>query len=296
MHVMPALLAVLFCPGAFGETGKTPPLVVPLDRILTTPQALWRSPSLEIYRWESFPDVIILDMIDFPFQDRMFTRIAYFLEKRGFRGRLLRNAQLAGRHGWNAHDYGPAGLASFFNAAQDNRFPLNVEELALRALAMEQGILFSAGGHFQPGKGAILALSHSSSPIERRYLLTHESFHGIFFSSREYRDFCFQLWDSLTPGERDFYTSFLDSLGYDGNDELLAVNEFQAYLMQQPLDAAAPYFERFIKLFLQNGAREPMDPARLLASARSLDAFLQSRFKIDAGGTLHVNAGIEISR
>lgn len=243
-----------------------------------------------------FPDIIILDTIDFAVQDRMFTRIAYFLEKRGFRGRLLSNTQLAGRHGWNAHDYGPDGLASFFNAAEDARFPLNTEEVALRTLAMEQGILSRFGGHFQPGRGGILGLSRSSTPIERRYLLTHESFHGIFFSSQEYRDFCFRLWDSLTPGERDFYTSFLDSLGYDSADGFLAVNEFQAYLMQQPLDYAAAYFKRFIKLLSKNGSRGTMDPARLLASARLLDAFLQSRFGINAGGILRAGSGTEMAR
>ncbi len=243
-----------------------------------------------------FPDIIVLDTISFATQDRMFTRLAYFLEKRGFRGRLLRNTQLAGRHGWNAHDYGPAGLASFFNAAADAQFPLNAEEVALRTLALEQGILSRFGGRFQPGRGGVLALSRSSSPIERRYLLTHESFHGIFFSSQEYRDFCFQLWDSLTPGERDFYRSFLDSLGYDGTDDLLAVNEFQAYLMQQPLAYAADFFGRFTKQLARNGSHGSIDPARLLASARSLDAFLQDRFGISAGGTLRMGSGTEMAR
>jgi hypothetical protein len=291
------LVIVVSCPGALGETGKTlRPLSASLDQILTTAPSQWRSPSQETFRWEMFPDIIILDTIDFSVQDRMFTRLAYFLEKRGFRGRLLGNAQLAGRHGWNAHDYGPDGLASFFNAAEDARFPLNTEEVALRTLAMEQGILSMDGGHLQPGRGGILGLSRSSSPIERRYLLTHESFHGIFFSSREYRDFCFQVWDSLAPGERDFYRSFLDSLGYDSADEFLAVNEFQAYLMQQPLEYASAYFERFIKLLSQNGARGTIDPARLVASARSLDGFLQSRFGINAGGTLRMGADAGMAR
>jgi hypothetical protein len=291
------LLILFACPGAAGETWKTfPPLSVSLNQILATTPAQWRVPSLETFRWEMFPDIIILDTINFAVQDRMFTRLAYFLEKRGFRGTLLLNAQLAGRHGWNAHDYGPDGLATFFNAAEDAQFPLNTEEVALRALAMEQGILSLDGGRFQPGRGGILALSRSSSPIERRYLLTHESFHGIFFSSQEYRDFCFQLWDLLSPGERDFYRSFLDSLGYDGADEFLAVNEFQAYLMQQPLEYAAAYFERFIKLLPQNGSRGTIDPARLLASARSLDAFLQSRFGINAGGTLRIGSRTEMAR
>ena len=291
------LLIVLACPGARGEAENAlSPLRASLDQILETAPSQWRAQSQETYRWELFPDIIILDTIDFTAQDRTFTRIAYFLEKRGFRGRLLRNTQLAGRHGWNAHDYGPAGLASFFNAAEDARFPLNAEEVALRTLSMDQGILVRGEGHFLPGRGGILGLSRSSSPIERRYLLTHESFHGIFFSSQEYRDFCFRLWDSLAPEEREFYRNFLDSLGYDSADEFLAVNEFQAYLMQQPLEYAAAYFARFTKLLSQNGASGAIDPARLLTHARLLDAFLQSRFGISAGGTLRTGAGTETAK
>ena len=166
----------------------------------------------------------------------MFTRLAYFIEKKGFRGRLMTNVQLAGRHGWNAHDYGPDGLASFYNAASASAFPLNLEEKALKSLALREQILIPNGGEVEPGRGGILAISRSSSAIERRYLLTHESFHGIFFSSQEYRAFCLTLWDSLPSSERRFYTQFLDSLGYDGSDRFLAVNEFQAYLMQQPIN------------------------------------------------------------
>lgn len=291
------LLVVLSAPNAVAESGQhISPLIASLDAILATQPARWRSPSLETYRWDRFPDILVLDTIDFSRQDRMFTRLAYFLEKRGFRGRLLRNAELAGRHGWNAHDYGPQGLASFFNAVEDARFPLNTEELALRTLAMEQGILARVGGRYQPGRGGILSLSRSSSSIERRYLLTHESFHGVFFSSPEYRDFCFQLWDSLAAEERSFYMTFLDFLGYDTTDRFLVVNEFQAYLMQQPLDYAASYFERFIRLFPENGSGTSADPAWMVASARTLDAFLQSRFGFGAGGILLVGAGAGAER
>src|SRR5208337_1496261 len=60
-----------------------------------------------------------------------------------------------------------------------------------------------------------------------------------------------QLWDSLPKAEKKFYTSFLDSLGYDTADPTLVVNEFQAYLMQQPLKYAGPYFERFTQLWAE---------------------------------------------
>jgi hypothetical protein len=268
-----------------GEKAIGDPLPADLDSILTTSTSEWRSPLLEVYRWDRFPDILIIDTIDLQLQDRMFTRLAYFLEKKGFRGKLMTNAQLAGRHGWNAHDYSPAGLASFFSAAAARAFPLNAEEKALEDLALRVGILLPQGAQVVSGKGGVLAVSRGSSAIERRYLLTHESFHGVFFSSAAYREFCFELWGSLPLAERRFYENFLDSLGYDGDDRFLAVNEFQAYLMQQPLEYASGYFERFLARFRAQD-KNVIDPAALAATAAQLDDFLRSHFGLQAGETV----------
>lgn len=266
------------------------PISASLDLVLRTPTTTWRSPLIEVYRWDVFPHVLVIDTADFQIQDRMFTRLAYFVEKKGYQGRLMTNAQLAGRHGWNAHDYGPDGLAAFFNAASAQAFSLNPEETALEALSLREGILVAAGNEVAAGNGGVIALSRSSSDIERKYLLTHESFHGIFFSSPDYRQFCFDLWDSLPSGERDFYTSFLDGLGYDGGDRFLAVNEFQAYLMQQPLSYARSYFQRFFALFAEQGASTNQLADDLLETAKRLDVYLQRTFEIKAGQTIHPTA------
>jgi hypothetical protein len=262
------------------------PVPAALDDIVLAPTDAWRSPELEVYRWDLFPDIIVIDTRDFQVQDRMFTRLAYFLEKKGHRGTLMTDTSLAGRHGWNAHDYGSDGLALFFNTASARAFPLNGEEKELENLALREGIMIPEGGRVAAGRGGILSISRSSSTIERRYLLTHESFHGIFFSSADYRDFCFRLWSSLTTAERRFYRMFLDSLGYDSGDRFLAVNEFQAYLMQQPLEYAPQYFERFIARFKEQGVKTAIDPAAPVATAKELDGFLHAHFGLDAGGTL----------
>ena len=290
--VVPALVLVLAAAEAYAEDAPpggevlAAPIPADLDQVVSASTASWRSPFLEIYRWDRFPDILVIDTVDFHTQDRMFTRLAYFLEKKGFRGKLLSNARLAGRHGWNAHDYGPDGLASFYNAASDAAFPLNPEEKALESLALQEGILLRDGEHVAPGRGGVLSISRSSSAIERLYLLTHESFHGIFFSSAEYREFCFRLWDSLPPEERRFYRSFLDSLGYDGDDRFLAVNEFQAYLMQQPLRYALSYFQRFFARFGEPGAPGAVRPDSILAAAEELDGYLRSTFGVRAGETV----------
>ena len=241
------------------------------------------SRGFTLYRWDRFPSILVLDTADFQIQDSMFSRLAHFLEKKGFRGRLLDNTALKQMHGWNAHDYGAAGLSAFFNAVQREGIILNPEEISLRDLALGEGVLSTVHDRYEPGVGGVISISQSSSLIERRLLLTHESFHGIFFASADYRLFCFKLWDSLSPQTRSFFWVFLDELGYDASYRYLAVNEFQAYLMQQPLRYAPAYFERVTERFAQ---RDRPPGEAILRAARRLDDFLETHYGIRAGETL----------
>ena len=259
------------------------PVIASLKAILAAPTQGADDLPFRLYRWDRFPSILVFDTVDYNYQDKMFSRLAFFLEKRGFRGRLLYDSQLEKMHSWNAHDYSAYGISSFFNAAQLAAFPLNPEELTLRNIALEEGVLTTFHDHFAPGSGGVLSISRSSFQIERQLLLIHESFHGIFFDSPEYRAFCFQLWDSLDPRARVFFTRFLDELGYDAEYRYLAVNEFQAYLMQQPLKYAPAYFERVMKRF----GRDKIAPVKAILNASlRLNAFLESWFGIRAGGTL----------
>jgi len=239
-----------------------------------------------IYRWDRFPQVIVLDMADFTEQDRMFSRLAFFLEKRGYRGRLLSDTQLAGKHGWNAHDYGPDGLASFFNKAATTRFPLDPEEMLLRDVALREGIVTRRGDSLVPGSGAILSISRSSSKYERILLLAHESYHGVYFCMAKYREFCARTWAATPASERRFIRRLLEYLGYDDSDSSLVVNEFQAYLLQQPRPMAPAYFERMGKLIANaEGVPEAAEVMpHLLKDEAVLEAFLMSNYAIGAGG------------
>jgi hypothetical protein len=264
------------------------PKLASLGSILSTGPSAWRTPSFELYAWDQFPSILILDTISYTVQDRMFSRIAFFLEKRGFRGRILTNRELEGRHGWNAHDYGPQGLAAFFNAMSGSPVPLNPEERLLRGISVDRGLIAASEGGYSPGHGGILSVSRSSSPVERRLLLTHESFHGLFFFSAEYRSACFGLWDALSPSGRSFFLSLLGSLGYDVSDLSLTVNELQAYLLQQPTDFAEAYFTRTAKRFHaeEGDASLPGRVRELSDAARRLDRYVSAHFGFGAGGTL----------
>jgi hypothetical protein len=228
-------------PGANGRR----PLFADLGAIYSFKPYAWRQPDFEIFRWTLFPDVLVMDTRNYDVQARFFKRLAFFVEKEGFRGRLLNDAELAGRHGYNAHNYSAEGLAEFFSAAREQTFVLGPEEELLRSMLLEAGIIVDDGSRILPGSGGILSISQASwgTPGLRQLLLTHEAFHGVYYASPEYVRAIGDLWDSLSEDERQFWLLLLDGMQYDVTDPYLVRNEFHAYLLQQRLPEVSWYFE-----------------------------------------------------
>ncbi|ETZ18676.1 hypothetical protein BDCR2A_00649 [Borrelia duttonii CR2A] len=65
-------------------------------------------------------------------QALMLKRMAFFLEKKEFRGRLLSNTELENKVGWGGHDYRLQDIITFFNEAQKSNIKLNKEEITLK--------------------------------------------------------------------------------------------------------------------------------------------------------------------
>ena len=78
----------------------------------------------------------------------------------------------------------------------------------------------------------------------RFHLLTHEAFHGLFFTLPRYREACEAAWRRLPKEERKFWSLFLEWGSYDTADDYLAANEMQAYLFQQPRSGLGFYFRQ----------------------------------------------------
>jgi len=216
--------------------------------ILNWNQKNWRCKDYEIYKWDRFSGILFFDIRDLKIQEKFFSRLAFYVEKEGYRGRILSNEELEGKHGYNAHDYSAESLASFFNKASDIKFKLNREEEILKKILLENGIIAidkSNPRHVIAHAGGLVSISKQTPDWSRRRLLAHEGWHTLYFENEEFRNFVAACFYTIDPKAHDFLIDFFKSqpsLGYDVTDEYLIINEFMAYILQQPLNQVVKYF------------------------------------------------------
>lgn len=234
--------------GARASDGRVlTPLKTDLGLIISWPRTSWRCASYELFEWELFPGVLFFDFADYRTQNQFLTRLAYFVEKAGYKGTLVSDDFVEHRHGYNAHDYKAEDLAAFFTRAEQTAFPLNDSELLLRDILVENGIIARTEGGYDAGRGAIVSISRESPDYLRRQLLAHESWHGIYFTDEAFRNVvaaCYGMFDGGSMQFLKTYWRTQPGLEYDTNDEYLMQNEFMAYIMQQSVANCAPYFLR----------------------------------------------------
>jgi hypothetical protein len=278
------------------------PEPVPADPglIIDYPQRTWRDSRFEIFRWDRFPPVLIFDTADYALQDRFFKRLAFFVEKAGFRGRLAPDAEIAGLHGWNAHDYRAEDLARFFEAARTAEFPLLPEERELERILLDNGIIRESGsGGIVPGMGAIISISRESNDYLRGLFMAHEGFHGLFFIDEDFREFSRRRWEALPQTARRFILSYFDYSQYDLKDSYLMMNELMAYCLQQSPALAAEYFGKTLAGRLEGSWRRQSLPAKDEAAgtwpelerdftreAAAFSAYVDQRWGL-SGGRVH---------
>jgi len=250
--------------------------------MLAWPVDAWRSPRREWFNWTG-TSVVVLVTSDYRVQDDYLKRLAFYIEKFGYRGRLVPDTDLAGLHGWNAHDYAAPDLARFYTQAAREQFTLNPSEVELRTRLTAAGVLVDRGGGlWDPGVGALVGISAASPPALRAVLLTHEGFHGLYFTSKEFQAGVKSAWDSLSEGARGAFRSFLAVSQYDPDDEPLMVNEFQAYLLQRPASDWPPFLrQRVLGRSTEGQALTWL--AEYLEAARRLDALVHSLYGLRSG-------------
>ena len=213
--------------------------------ILNYNQKNWRVKEYEVYEWDRYPGILLFDILDYDIQNDFFRRLAYFVEKRGYKGKLWSDEVLADKHGYNAHDYSADSLAAFFNKATEENFPLNEAEQTLKKILIVNGLLIQDGDYVKAGEGGIVSISRESDAALRAKLLAHEAWHTLFFRDEDFRNFVAAVYYTFDPDSRQFLLDFFESqtgLGYDIEDEYLMHNEFMAYILQQRLKDVPEYF------------------------------------------------------
>jgi len=212
--------------------------------------------------------VLVIQFPGLRAQGRVLNRAAALIEKGGQRrDRVLTGAGLQAAiaaSGDNeasyflGHDYRAEDLARFYNLAQDQQVALNADEMRLRRLLLDAGLLQSDGTGRVSGRADRALISFSAEQADdpatpqdegmdarrRESVLTHELSHGRYFTDARYHDHCWHFWrERLSETERQTWRRYLDHLGYDPANEALMVNEMQALLMHTPdtrdFDAAA---------------------------------------------------------
>jgi len=201
------------------------------------------------------------------------------VEKSGYRGTIEDPGSLAGKHGYNAHDYRAEDLATFFSEAGRHGTALTPGEADLEQALESNDVIRRTAAGFAPGEGAVISISRSSPPALRRLLLSHESAHGEFFSLPAYRKGVEEVWESRSPVEKDVWLDFLSSKAYDTSDHYLVVNEFQAYLFQQDREGVEGFQSLTLDRMTARGGKAAALARRLLAGHPH--AFLESFDALD---------------
>ncbi len=265
--------------------------------IMNWPRRNWRNNDYELFEWDRFEGILFFDTADYEVQNEFFRRLAFFVEKQGYKGKLLTDAQLKGQHGYNAHDYRACDLARFFDQARLQNFPLNKKELLLQKILLVNGVIKTdENGSFIEGQGAVISISQESPSYLRTTFVAHEGWHGIFFVDKDFRDTVASIYYSLQsadPRALDFlfrYFQVTPSLNYDTSDTYLMQNEFMAYMLQRPVSACEKYFtDMAARTHAQTFIKEEADyiletkAESFVGASQMLEDYVSSRWNLAAG-------------
>lgn len=257
----------------------------------------WRTRDYELFEWDRFDGVLYFDTANYSVQDDFFRRLAFFVEKKGYKGNLMTDEELKDLHGFNAHDYKAYDLARFFDLAQKENFKLNKKENLLKEILLENGVIkLASDGSVQEGRGAIISLSQESPLYLRTVFLAHEGWHGIFFVDEDFRNTSASIFYALMASEpkaMEFlfkYFQVTPSLNYDINDDYLMKNEFMAYMLQRPVSQCEKYYMNIANWnSVQTHLKEEADyilqtrASGFVGSAQMFDEYVGKRWNLSSG-------------
>ncbi|WP_428768716.1 hypothetical protein V1L52_08395 [Treponema sp. HNW] len=285
-----------------GKEAPFSPLSADPGLIMNWPRKNWRNSRFELFSWQRFPSVLILDFADYAVQDAFLKRLAFYVEKKEYAGRLLSDEKMQALHGFNAHDYRAESLASFFNQAEKEGFPLNQSELLLRDILFVNKVIIRRADGIVPGEGAIISISRESPRYLRHLFITHEGLHGIYFTEKNFRAFVDTVFYNLKesdPKAAAFLRRYFEvtpSLNYNTADTYLLKNEFMAYILQQKPSDVKRYFTDVLSVRRYISAAEPRlceyvrksEARSFVRAGEAMSAFLYDSWGIEGGNLFSI--------
>ncbi len=246
-------------PDVFEPSATEAPIVPALEpieahplAILSSDPASFRRGRYEFFAWKELPGILIFRFKDYGVQDDYLKRLAFYVEKKGFRGRLARDEEIRGLHGWNAHDYRARDLGRFYAKAEAEGFTLNASEIELKDLLLGMGHLIRGENGIEGAEDrAIISTSPASGAAMERRFMAHELYHGIYFTDPEFRAAAAELWVRTDPEVKAYVLEYFDYKEYDLDDDDLMVNELASYFLQQPPAEAPAYFATTVAGYLE---------------------------------------------
>lgn len=288
------ILSVMACSNDKKYLNIFEPIAADPGLILKWKAKNFRERDFEIFKWADFPNILFFDTANYAVQDDLFRRLAFFVEKAGYKGTLVSDEVLNGKHGYNAHDYRSKDLARFFDLAELENFPLNEKELKLKEILLKNEIIYrGSDGRIIEGNGALISISQESTPNLRQVFVAHEGWHGLYFTDEDFRNVTASIYYTADPDAIQFLHAYFQAtptLNYDVTDEDLMKNEFMAYMLQRPVRQVRDYFVNMAKREHSQYMIKPeadyiiaTDAESFVSAADLFDQYVSSRWNLTGG-------------
>ncbi|WP_235048134.1 hypothetical protein [Borrelia persica] len=208
----------------------------------------YRRDSFEFFNLIANPNIYVIKFKTLHDQSLMLKRMAFFVEKKEFKGKLLSNEELENKVGWGGHDYKLKDIITFFNEAEKLDFKLNKEEIILKNLIMTNKLAHIENNTIKiknKSKNTAFATYSEDETMPKTAqmrIFMHELLHMHFFTDNNFNKAIVNFWHKhISPNDKKLWIYFLDNSNYDVTLNDLVINEFYAYTTALPKEKIADY-------------------------------------------------------
>ncbi|MCX5701208.1 MAG: HEAT repeat domain-containing protein, partial [Candidatus Omnitrophica bacterium] len=157
-------------------------------------------------------------------------RLAFYAEKEGYKGKVLRDDEMPNSYVYDGHDYSLDTIAVFFTKAEQNKVQLHPQETRLRDRLLMLGLLKSEGGVYRAGEKNMVVSFIRDHPRKEEVFI-HELVHA-FYDNPVFLEQVKQIFMKLSPQQQEMIKNFLRAKDYAvDSDEKLFYSEFAAYFV-----------------------------------------------------------------